>query len=82
MTVTTTERKPAAERIAVRCVDSDVHPVPKSGVLTQYIPEPWRSKYFLDPQDRRPDLLRRAGLRARLRDAGGHVPCRRRVRGQ
>src|SRR4029077_1031634 len=47
MTVTTTERKPAAERIAVRCVDSDVHPVPKSGVLAQYIPEPWRSKYFL-----------------------------------
>src|SRR5260370_42709533 len=47
MTVTTTERTPAAERIAVRCVDSDVHPVPKSGVLAQYIPEPWRSKYFL-----------------------------------
>jgi len=23
-----------------------VHPVPKSGVLAQYIPEPWRSKYF------------------------------------
>ena len=46
MTVTTTERKPAAERVAVRCVDSDVHPTPKSGVLTQYIPEPWRSKYF------------------------------------
>ena len=47
MTVTVTERKPAAERIAVRCVDSDVHPVPKSGVLAQYIPEPWRSKYFM-----------------------------------
>jgi uncharacterized protein len=47
MTVTTTERKPAAECVAVRCVDSDVHPVPKSGVLAQYIPEPWRSKYFL-----------------------------------
>ena len=47
MTVTTTERTPAAERIAVRCVDSDVHPTPKSGVLAQYIPEPWRSKYFL-----------------------------------
>jgi len=43
----TTERKPAAERVAVRCVDSDVHPTPKSGVLAQYIPEPWRSKYFL-----------------------------------
>ncbi|MFY9922452.1 MAG: hypothetical protein WAL26_29325, partial [Mycobacterium sp.] len=46
-TITTTERKPAAERIAVRCVDSDVHPVPRSGELTPYIPEPWRSKYFL-----------------------------------
>jgi hypothetical protein len=41
------ERVPAAERIAVRCVDSDVHPVPRRGELVQYIPEPWRSKYFL-----------------------------------
>src|ERR1700721_3245457 len=41
------ERTPAAERIAVRCVDSDVHPVPRRGELTPYIPEPWRSKYFL-----------------------------------
>ena len=32
------ERVPAAERIAVRCVDSDVHPVPKRGELTPYIP--------------------------------------------
>src|ERR1700738_4951475 len=48
MTLTHThERVPAAERIAVRCVDSDVHPVPKRGEITQYIPEPWRSKYFL-----------------------------------
>ena len=47
MTVTPTERKPAAERIAVRCVDSDVHPVPRAGALTEYIPEPWRSNYFL-----------------------------------
>ena len=47
MTVTVKERKPAAERIAVRCVDSDVHPTPKAGELTPYIPEPWRSKYFL-----------------------------------
>ena len=31
----------------MRCVDSDVHPVPRAGELTQYIPEPWRSKYFL-----------------------------------
>ncbi|MDT5020115.1 MAG: uncharacterized protein QOI33_639, partial [Mycobacterium sp.] len=41
------ERVPAAERIAVRCVDSDVHPAPRRGELVQYIPEPWRSKYFL-----------------------------------
>jgi hypothetical protein len=27
-------------------VDSDVHPVPHGGVLLEYIPEPWRSKYF------------------------------------
>jgi predicted TIM-barrel fold metal-dependent hydrolase len=48
MTLThTQERVPAAERIAVRCVDSDVHPVPKRGEIVQYIPEPWRSKYFL-----------------------------------
>src|SRR5271165_1281945 len=48
MSVThTQERVPAAERVAVRCVDSDVHPVPKRGQLVEYIPEPWRSKYFL-----------------------------------
>ncbi len=46
MTVTANPRVPAAERIAVRCVDSDVHPAPRSGELGQYIPEPWRSKYF------------------------------------
>jgi hypothetical protein len=42
------ERIPAKERIAIRCVDSDVHPVPKRGEITPYIPEPWRSKFFLD----------------------------------
>ena len=47
MSVSVTQRKPAAERIAVRCVDSDVHPAPRRGELIQYIPEPWRSKYFL-----------------------------------
>ena len=47
MTVTANPRVPAAERIAVRCVDSDVHPTPRRGELIQYIPEPWRSKYFL-----------------------------------
>jgi predicted TIM-barrel fold metal-dependent hydrolase len=41
-----TERAPAVEQVAVRCVDSDVHPVPKRGELASYIPEPWRSKYF------------------------------------
>jgi predicted TIM-barrel fold metal-dependent hydrolase len=44
----TRKRVTPSERIAVRCVDADVHPVPKRGVLTQYIPEPWRSKCFRD----------------------------------
>src|SRR5690625_961558 len=47
MTVHTNERVPATERVAVRVVDSDVHPVPRRGELLEYIPEPWRSKYFL-----------------------------------
>ena len=82
MTVTTTERKPAAERIAVRCVDSDVHPVPKSGVLAQYIPEPWRSKYFLPRRigDQiyydAPDYAHAYAMRVDT------LPGRRRVRGQ
>ncbi|MCP3812235.1 amidohydrolase, partial [Mycobacteriaceae bacterium Msp059] len=46
MTTTTSPRIPATERIAVRCVDSDVHPTPRRGELGQYIPEPWRSSYF------------------------------------
>ncbi len=47
MTITTNPRVPAKERIAIRCVDSDVHPMPRRGELMDYIPEPWRSKYFL-----------------------------------
>ncbi|MCW1824612.1 amidohydrolase, partial [Mycobacterium senegalense] len=47
MTITTNPRVPAKERIAIRCVDSDVHPMPRRGELIEYIPEPWRSKYFL-----------------------------------
>lgn len=50
MTVTASPRVPAAERIAVRCVDSDVHPMPRRGQLVEYIPEPWRSRYFLNHQ--------------------------------
>jgi predicted TIM-barrel fold metal-dependent hydrolase len=37
---------PSPERVAVRVVDSDVHPVPRRGELDQHIPEPYRSKYF------------------------------------
>ncbi|MDT5011406.1 MAG: uncharacterized protein QOH57_3023 [Mycobacterium sp.] len=48
MTVTQAKDRVApAERIAVRCVDSDVHPTPRRGELGEYIPEPWRSKYIL-----------------------------------
>jgi predicted TIM-barrel fold metal-dependent hydrolase len=47
MTATAIPRVPATEQVAVRCVDADVHPVPRRGELLPYIPEPWRSKYFL-----------------------------------
>ena len=40
-------RVPAPKKVPVRVVDSDVHPVPKPGVIAQYVPEPIRSKYLL-----------------------------------
>ena len=80
MTLThTQERVPAAERIAVRCVDSDVHPTPKRGELAQYIPEPWRSKYFLARNVGEqiyydaPDYAHAYAMRA------GHLPAERRI---
>jgi predicted TIM-barrel fold metal-dependent hydrolase len=51
MTLTDVQARVApTEQIVVRCVDSDVHPTPKRAVLDEYIPEPWRSKYFLPRQ--------------------------------
>jgi uncharacterized protein len=41
------ERTPSTDHVAVRVVDSDIHPVPRPGELTQYIPEPYRSRYLL-----------------------------------
>ncbi|MFE3543129.1 amidohydrolase family protein [Nocardia sp. NPDC059177] len=41
------QRAAAPEQVAVRVVDSDVHPVPRRGELVEYIPEPHRSDYFL-----------------------------------
>lgn len=32
--------------VPVRVVDTDVHPVPKMGEYTEFIPEPYRSQYF------------------------------------
>jgi len=40
------DRVTPAERVPVRCVDSDVHPSPRRGELVDYIPEPWRTNYF------------------------------------
>jgi uncharacterized protein len=49
MTVTEVkERVAPTERVAVRVVDSDVHPMPRRGELTEYIPEPYRSKYVFN----------------------------------
>src|SRR3981081_168192 len=41
-------KKPKAKpaQVALRVVDSDIHPVPKAGAWLPYIPEPWRSQYW------------------------------------
>jgi predicted TIM-barrel fold metal-dependent hydrolase len=47
MAVTTQERTASQqERVAVRVVDSDLHPTPRAGALTEYIPEPYRSTFW------------------------------------
>src|SRR5690242_14531209 len=43
-------RVPSSDRVAVRVVDSDVHPVPRPGRLAELYPEPFRSRYFLNRQ--------------------------------
>src|SRR6478672_987334 len=45
MAITVDERA-SSQRVDVRVVDSDVHPVPRPGEMTEYIPEPYRSKYW------------------------------------
>jgi uncharacterized protein len=40
-------RVSTTERVAVRVVDSDIHPMPRRGQLLDYIPEPYRSKYYM-----------------------------------
>jgi uncharacterized protein len=75
------ERVPAKERIAVRCVDSDVHPAPKRGELVPYIPEPWRSKYFLTRNVGEqiyydaPDYAHTYAMRADAFPVNGEFPC-------
>ena len=41
-------RKPQEQtaEVAVRVVDSDIHPVPKMGQFLEYIPEPYRSQHW------------------------------------
>jgi uncharacterized protein len=46
MAVSVKERVPAETEVAVRVVDSDVHPVPRKADFGQYIPEPYRSEFF------------------------------------
>lgn len=41
------ERAPETQLVPVRVVDNDVHPTPKRGQFLDYIPEPYRSKYFM-----------------------------------
>jgi predicted TIM-barrel fold metal-dependent hydrolase len=82
MTLTRFEQRvPPAERIAVRCVDSDVHPVPKRGVLREYLPEPWRSKYFLARRVGEqiyydaPDYAHAKAMRVDTFPPDGEFPC-------
>ncbi|HEX9356422.1 MAG TPA: hypothetical protein VF933_21720, partial [Streptosporangiaceae bacterium] len=44
--IETRDRVASTERVAVRVVDSDVHPVPRPGALIEYVPEPYRSRYL------------------------------------
>jgi predicted TIM-barrel fold metal-dependent hydrolase len=46
MAVTVDERTLSETRVDVRIVDCDLHPAPRAGELAQYIPEPYRSKYW------------------------------------
>jgi predicted TIM-barrel fold metal-dependent hydrolase len=45
--IETNERVPATGLVPVRVVDNDVHPVPKRGEFFDFVPEPYRSQYFL-----------------------------------
>ncbi len=40
------ERAPELARVDVRVVDSDVHPVPRAGEWIEYVPEPYRSRFW------------------------------------
>ena len=47
MAVKTTGTEQASEReVAVRVVDTDVHPTLSVDMFSEYIPEPWRSRYY------------------------------------
>ena len=73
-------RAPAAERTAVRVVDSDVHPVPRRGELVEYLPEPYRSSYFLSHRVGdtiiydAPDYAHTYAMRADTFPEGGEFP--------
>src|SRR5580692_10859248 len=47
--IETHERVASPQQVAVRVVDSDVHPVPRAGQLAEYVPEPFRGKYPSHP---------------------------------
>ena len=75
------KRRAPTERIALQYVDSDVHPVPHRGVLLEYIPEPWRSKYFTTHTVGDRSTTTRQTVRTPTRCAST-LPRRRRIRRQ
>src|SRR4051794_14498909 len=54
MAVTVEQRTPEQTEVAVRVVDTDVHPVPRGPDIFEYLPEPlrstfWKRREFHDP---------------------------------
>jgi hypothetical protein len=39
---------PGTSEVAVRIVDCDVHPFGDAREIAEYVPEPWRSRYYRD----------------------------------
>src|SRR4051794_13977584 len=77
MTVLQThQRTPSKEKVAVRVVDSDIHPMPRAGALIEHIPEPFRSRFTYNRQANydAPDYAYSFAMRMDTFPADGQFP--------